>query len=144
MIVMANFSDPYTNICLVNEEVKILKFDNYNGEYNQGMAEQIDVSTIIGIFCHNDNLYLSVNNNIFDVRMNNVTCSNSIVNEKRYFELKVGDVVLYRKEYSPLCSYEEVLMGEIEEERDFLLYLTNILSSKQSIDKFFEGYRLKK
>ena len=142
MIILGVFSDPYKNVFIVDGKIKSLELKNYNGENNSGIVEQVDDETVIGLFIDNAVLYLLKNKDIFDVKISKISCTNKFVDNRRIFELKSYNSVIYRKEYNPLCSMEDLLMGELEEDHDFLLYLSNILSQNDRTKEFIQGHTL--
>jgi len=144
MIIMSDFSNPFKNRYISNGEIKSLDLNDYNVQYSQGISEQVDDNTIIGLYINEYKLYLVINSSVYDIYENKISCENKFIANKRFFELKSDNNVIFRKEYDPLCSIEDLLSGEIEEEQDFLLYLTNILSSENEINKFIQGHALKK
>lgn len=143
MIIMFNHNDYRTNICIENEEIKILKLNNYNGEYNQGIAAKINDNLILGLYTNEEQLYLVKNNQVFNITEKNVFCKNIRQQEKRKFVLMINEKIVYSKEYTALCTFQDLVCGECEEDVDFLLELSNILSSKESINKFIKGYSIK-
>lgn len=142
MITMGVFSNPYRYICIVDGELKFFDSAHCSGEYNQGIAECVDNSTIIGLYCQNNNLFLVRNNDHFDFQRNNISCQNSFKNNRRIFELIVDGHTIYRKEYAPLCSISDLISGDLEDDFDFLLYLTNTISSNTKINEFIRGHSL--
>lgn len=144
MIIMFNHNDYNTNICIEKGETKVLKLNNYNGEYNQGIAAKINDNLILGLYTNEEQLYLVKNNQIFNITGRNVFCQNIRQQEKRKFILILDEKIVHSEEYTALCTFQDLVCGECEEDIDFLLELSNILSSKESMDKFVKGYSYKK
>ena len=135
-------SNPTKNICIKDGKIGILKLDNYKGEYDQGVADLIDENTIEGFFVQDTRIYFVINNNIMDITNKNIECTNNIVDGRRDFILKIDENIIYEKKYDMIYSFEDLVVGYDEEDDDYLLYLSDILSSEENINKFIKGHSI--
>lgn len=100
-----------------------------------GFAEDV----FVGVYIKKDLLHLCYDGKIYSADSDNIKCTNDPVGkDQRHFKISFsGNVVCdfrYERNLSPIPAF-----GDDEEEFDFLLYLSNLLKSKDSIDKFIQS-----
>lgn len=138
MITMLNFSNPYKCIFIENGETKVSRINGTINNY-MGIADEWN-GDILGLFVYEDKLFFVKNNDCYDITNKKIECENTVEQDKRKFSLKVDNVILYESEYDFSCSTDDILTGTIEEEQDFMLYLSKILYSEETIGTFVEGF----
>ena len=140
MIILDNYTTVDEKVLLDPSafSVKIVD-DSYAGEAIGvgGFVEDV----FFGVYTRNDLLHFCYDGKIHSADSNNIKCTNvPDSKDNRHFRLSLyGNVICdirYERNLSPIPAF-----GDDEEEFDFLLYLSNLLKSKDSIDRFIKSAR---
>jgi hypothetical protein len=138
LAILRNYSEVNTYIAIDKDGYSVVNKKEAIGVKRQGVGGFCE-NEFVGMFVENQNLYLCYNDKIFPAQATDIDCSNlSLSSGKRRFILrlagnKVCDI-LYDRVINPFPAIEED-----EEEYDALLYLSNLLESKDTIDNFIDS-----
>ena len=135
MAILRNYSEVNTCITVDENGYSVVDKKDLGDAKRQGVGG-ICGSDFVGLYVENRDLYLCCNDKIFLAKSTDIDCSNRpLGGGKRRFILKLaGDIVcdiLYDRVVNPFPAIEED-----EEEYDALLYLSNLMESKETIDRF--------
>jgi hypothetical protein len=138
MIVLDNYTTIDEKILLDPSTHSIKIVDDSHAEETIGVGGFVE-DDFLGIYSKNNLLHFYHNRKIFSANSDSVKCINIPVNkDSRHFSLFFsGNIICdlrYKRKLSPIPAF-----GDDEEEFDFLLYLSNLLRSKDSIDKFIHS-----
>lgn len=138
MIVLDNYTTIDEKI-LIDPRTSMVKIvDDSYPEESIGVGGYVE-DAFLGIYTKNDLLHLYYNGKIYSANSENIKCTNATVGKNyRHFSLSFsGNVVCdlrYERNLSPIPAF-----GDDEMEFDFLLYLSDLLKSKDSIDRFISS-----
>jgi len=138
MIVLDNYTTIDEKILLDPKTLSVKTVDDsYAGEAIGVGGFAGDV--FFGVFTKNDLLHFCYDGKIYSDDSDSIKCTNvPVCKDNRHFKLFFsGNIVCdisYKRNLSPIPAF-----GDDEEEFDFLLYLSNLLKSKDSIDRFINS-----
>lgn len=138
MIVLDNYTTVDEKILLDPGTLSVKIVDGSYAEEVIGVGGFVE-DVFLGVYTENDLLHFYYNGKIYSADSDNIKCTNVPVGkDNRHFKLSFsGNVICdirYDRNLSPIPAF-----GDDEEEFDFLLYLSNLLKSKDSIDKFISS-----
>ena len=138
MAILRNYSKVNTYIAVDKNGYSVVNKNDAKGVKRQGIGGFCE-NEFVGMFVEGRNLYLCYNDKIFQAQATDIDCSNlPISGGKRRFILKLaGNTVcdiLYDRVINPFPVIEED-----EEEYDALLYLSNLMESKDTIKRFINS-----
>lgn len=138
MAILRNHSKVNTYITVDRNGHSVVNKNDLKGLKRQGVGGFCK-NDFVGMYVENRDLYLCYNDKIFLAQPADIDCSNIPVRGgKRNFILKLsGNTVcdiLYDRAIDPLPA-----IGDDEEEYDTLLYLSNLMESKDTIDSFINS-----
>ena len=139
MIVLYLASNPRYKI-FYDGKAKVVDIKDYNNKFDQGIGDVVDDGTIIGIFVEKGLLYLLLNDKVLNITDQKVECINQAIGNTREFTLKVNDAEIYKTRYAEKYTIEDIIAGEDPEDLDFLIELSGILKTEESINKFMTGF----
>jgi len=135
MIVLDNYTTIDEKILLDPNTFNVSIVDDSYEEEPVGVGGFVN-EVFLGVFTKNDLLHFCYNGKIYSANSDTIICKNNTDGkDNRHFIFSIsGNVICdirYERSLSPIPAF-----GDDEEEFDFLLYLGNLLESKNSIDKF--------
>lgn len=138
MAILRNYSKVNTYIVVDKDGYSVVDKNDAKDVKRQGVGGFCE-NEFVGLFVENRNLYLCYNDRIFPVQATDIGCSNlPLSGGKRRFLLKLAGNkvcdILYDRVINPFPVLEED-----EEEYDALLYLSNLMGSKDTIEKFINS-----
>lgn len=138
MAILRNYSKINTYIAVDKNGYSVVNKNDAKGVQRQGVGGFCE-NEFVGMFVENRNLYLCYNDKIFPAQATDIDCSNlPLSGGKRRFTLKLSGNkvcnILYDRVINPFPVIEED-----EEEYDALLYLSNLMKSKDTIKRFINS-----
>lgn len=138
MAILRNYSEANTYITVDKNGYSVVNKNCAKSVKRQGVGGFCK-NEFVGMYVENRDLYLCYNDKIFLAQSADIDCSNILVpGGKRKFVLKLAGNevcdILYDRIVDPLPA-----IGEDEEEYDTLLYLSNLMESKDTIDRFINS-----
>ena len=138
MIVLDNYTTIDEKILLDPSTFSVKIVDDSYAEESIGVGGFVE-DAFLGIYSKNDLLHFCYNGKIYSANSENIRCTNaSVGKENRHFSLSFsGNIICdlrYERNLSPVPAF-----GDDEMEFDFLLYLSDLLKSKDSIDRFISS-----
>ena len=141
MAILGNHSKINTYIAVDKNGYSVINKNDVQNLKRQGAGGFYE-NEFVGIFVENLKLYLCYNDKILPAQAIDIDCSNLVLSGgKRRFVLKLAGHrvcdILYDRVINPFPVIEED-----EEEYDALLYLSNLMESKDTIDRFINSMTL--
>lgn len=139
MIILRNYSKVDTCIQINNLGYKVV---GKIGDIRQGIGGFIEDNELLGIYVDDDKLYFQYNDKKYETKPAEINCTNKILNDgKRNFRVKIKHVLICDIIYKPYISPFVLTFGDDEDEFDFLLYLSNLMSDENSVLNFIKGMK---
>ena len=137
MIILRNYSTIDTYIQIDNSGYTVV---NKKYDIRQGVGGFSEDDELLGLYIDDDKLYFQYNDKNYETKANEVNCINIILNDgKRNFQVKINDVIVCDIVYKPYVNPLALIFGDDEDEFDFLLHLSKLMKSKDSILNFIKG-----
>jgi hypothetical protein len=138
MIVLDNYTTVDEKILIDPSSFSVKIVDDSHPEEAIGVGGFAE-DVFLGVYAKNDLLHFCYDGKIYSADLDNIKCTNDPVSKDyRHFKLSFSGSVIcdirYQRNLSPISAF-----GDDEEEFDFLLYLSSILKSKDSIDRFMKS-----
>jgi len=138
LAILRNYSKVNTYIAVDKKGYSVVNKYDVKDVKRQGVGGVCE-NEFVGMFVEDRNLYLCYNDKIFPAQENDIDCSNlPLSGGKRRFILKLAGNkvcdILYDRVINPFPIIEED-----EEEYDALLYLSNLMESKDTIKRFINS-----
>lgn len=145
MIILNNYSKTGTYIILEPSGYSIVEKDKVQ-LVRQGVGGFSEDGQLLGIYVDSNKFFFIHNEKKYEAIPDEIICINARTDDgKRNFKVKIMDKVVCNITYKPYISPFVLTFGDDEDEFDFLLYLSNLMLSKDSILSFINGMkRLKK
>ncbi|APM37684.1 hypothetical protein [Clostridium kluyveri] len=139
MIILNNYSKTRTYIILESTGYSIVEKDKTQLA-RQGVGGFSEDGQLLGIYVDADKFFFLYNDNKYETNPDEIICTNARIDDgKRNFQVKIKDKVVCDITYKPYISPFVLTFGDDEDEFDFLLYLSNLMLSKDSILNFIKG-----
>lgn len=137
MIILENYSTIDTYIQIDNTEYTVV---NKKCDIRQGIGGFSENGELLGLYIDNDKLYFQYNDKKYQTKPNEIICTNErLKGDKRNFKVKIKDVVACNIIYKPYVNPLSLIFGDDEDEFDFLLHLSKLMKSEESILNFIKG-----
>lgn len=141
MIILNNYSKAGTYIILEPSGYSIVE-KNKIKLLRQGVGGFSEDGQLLGIYVDSDKFFFIHNEKKYEAIPDEIICINERTDDgKRNFKVKIMNKVVCNITYKPYISPFVLTFGDDEDEFDFLLYLSNLMLSKDSILSFIKGMR---
>lgn len=139
MIILNNYSKTGTYIILESTGYSIIEKDKVQ-LVRQGVGGFSEDKQLLGIYVEADKFFFLYNDKKYNVNPDEIFCTNARISDgKRNFQVKIRDNIVCDITYKPYISPFVLTFGDDEDEFDFLLYLSKLILSKDSINNFIRG-----
>ena len=139
MIVLENYSRKNTYITITTEGYSVIDANSINGMEN-GEGGFSEDNELLGIYVVDDKLYFQYNDKKYQTKPDEIICTNERVKgDKRRFKVKIKDILVCDIIYKPYVNPLALIFGDDEDEFDFLLHLSKLMKSEESILNFIKG-----
>lgn len=139
MIVLDNYSKKNTYITITAEGYSIIDANRINSIEN-GEGGFSEDNELLGIYVEDDKLYFQYNDIKYQTKPDEIICTNErIKGDKRSFKVKIKDILVCDIVYKPYVNPLALILGDDEDEFDFLLHLSKLMKSEESILSFIKG-----
>jgi len=139
MIVLDNYSKKNTYIIITAEGYSIIDANMINSIEN-GEGGFSEDNELLGIYVEDDKLYFQYNDIKYQTKPDEIICTNErIKGDKRSFKVKIKDILVCDIVYKPYVNPLALILGDDEDEFDFLLHLSKLMKSEESILSFIKG-----
>ena len=139
MIVLENYSRKNTYITITTEGYSVIDANSINGMEN-GEGGFSEDNELLGIYVVDDKLYFQYNDKKYQTKPDEIICTNERVKgDKRRFKVKLMDILVCDIIYKPYVNPLALIFGDDEDEFDFLLHLSKLMKSEESILNFIKG-----
>lgn len=139
MIILDNYSKIDTYIVLESMGYKIVEEDKVQ-LVRQGVGGFSEDNELLGIYVETDKFFFLYKVKKYNVNPDEIICTNEMIgNGKRNFQVKIKDHIVCDIVYKPYISPYVLTFGDDEDEFDFLLYLSKLMESKESICNFIKA-----
>ena len=139
MIVLENYSTKNTYITITTEGYSVIDANSINGMEN-GEGGFSEDNELLGIYVVDDKLYFQYNDKKYQTKPDEIICTNERVKgDKRRFKVKIKDILVCDIIYKPYVNPLALIFGDDEDEFDFLLHLSKLMKSEESILNFIKG-----
>ncbi|WP_180229606.1 hypothetical protein [Bacillus pseudomycoides] len=139
MIILNNYSKIGTYIILEPSGYSIVE-KNKVQLVRQGVGGFSEDGQLIGISVDSNKFFFIYNEKKYEAIPDEIICINERTDDgKRNFQVKITDKVVCDITYKPYISPFVLTFGDDEDEFDFLLYLSNLMLSKDSMLSFIKG-----
>ena len=139
MILLDNYSKKNTYIKITTEGYFIIDANNIN-EIENGEGGFSEEGELLGLYIDDDKLYFQYNDKSYPTTPDKINCTNKILNDcKRKFQVKINDVLVCDIVYKPYVNPLALVLGDDEDEFDFLLHLSKVMENEDSILNFIKG-----
>jgi len=137
VIILENYSTIDTYIQIDNTEYTVV---NKKCDIRQGIGGFSENGELLGLYIDNDKLYFQYNDKKYQTKPDEIICTNErLKGDKRNFKVKINDVVVCNIIYKPYVNPLSLIFGDDEDEFDFLLHLSKLMKSEESILNFIKG-----
>ena len=137
MIILENYSTIDTYIQIDNTEYTVV---NKKCDIRQGIGGFSENGELLGLYIDNDKLYFQYNDKKYQTKPDEIICTNErLKGDKRNFKVKINDIVVCNIIYKPYVNPLSLIFGDDEDEFDFLLHLSKLMKSEESILNFIKG-----
>lgn len=137
MIILKNYSTIDTYIQIDSTGYTVV---NKKCDIRQGIGGFSENGELLGLYIDKDKLYFQYDNKKYETKADKVNCVNKILNDgKRNFQVKISDVRVCDIVYKPYVNPLALVFGDDEDEFDFLLHLSKLMKSEESILNFIKG-----
>ncbi|SDY78491.1 hypothetical protein [Bacillus sp. 166amftsu] len=141
MIILNNYSKAGTYIILEHSGYSIVE-KNKIQLLRQGVGGFSEDGQLLGIYVDSDKFFFIHNEKKYEAIPDEVICINERIDDgKRNFKVKIMNKIVCNITYKSYISPFVLTFGDDEDEFDFLLYLSNLMLSKDSILSFIKGMR---
>ena len=141
MIILDNHSKYNTYIIIENEKYSVVDAESIEG-IEQGDGGFSENGDLLGLYVDKDKLYFQYNNNNYEAKAHDIECTNIILNDgKREFKVKIKDLLICDIVYKPYIDPLALIVGSDDDEFDFLLRLSRVMESEDSILDFIKGIK---
>lgn len=138
MIVLDNYSKKNTYITITKEGYSIIDANSINGIEN-GEGGFSEDNELLGIYVEGKKLYFQYNDKTYQTKPDEIICTNErLKGDKRSFKVKINDILVCDIIYKPYVNPLALIFGD-EDEFDFLLHLSKLMKSEESILNFIKG-----
>lgn len=139
MIVLDNYSKKNTYITITSEGYSMINANSIKSIEN-GKGGFSENGELLGLYIDNDKLYFQYNDKKYQTKPDEIICTNErLKGDKRNFKVKIKDVVVCNIIYKPYVNPLSLIFGDDEDEFDFLLHLSKLMKSEESILNFIKG-----
>lgn len=139
MIILNNYCKTGTYIILESTGYSIIEKDKVQ-LVRQGVGGFSEDKQLLGIYVEADKFFFLYNDKKYNVNPDEIFCTNTRISDgKRNFRVKIKDNIVCDITYKPYISPFVLTFGDDEDEFDFLLYLSKLMLSKDSIGNFIKG-----
>ena len=139
MIVLENYSRKNTYITITTEGYSVIDANSINGMEN-GEGGFSEDNELLGIYVVDDKLYFQYNDKKYQTKPDEIICTNERVKgDKRRFKVKIKDILVCDIIYKPYVNPLALIFGDDGDEFDFLLHLSKLMKSEESILNFIKG-----
>lgn len=139
MILLDNYSKINTFINITADGYCIIDAKNVEGIEN-GEGGFSEDGELLGLYIDDGKLYFQYNNKSYETKPNEIKCTNEILKDcNRNFIVKINEVIVCNKVYKPYVNPLALIFGDDEDEFDFLLHLSKLMKSEDSILNFIKG-----
>ena len=139
MIVLDNYSEKNTYIIVTEEGYSIVDENSINGIEN-GEGGFDEDNELLGIYVENEKLYFQYKDKKHQTKPDEIICTNEwLKGNKRIFKVKIKDTLVCNIIYKPYVNPLALVFEDDEDEFDFLLHLSKLMKSKESISNFIKG-----
>ena len=137
MIILENYSTIDTYIQIDNTEYTVV---NKKCDIRQGIGGFSENGELLELYIDNDKLYFQYNDKKYQTKPDEIICTNErLKGDKRNFKVKINDIVVCNIIYKPYVNPLSLIFGDDEDEFDFLLHLSKLMKSEESILNFIKG-----
>jgi len=137
VIILENYSTIDTYIQIDNTEYTVV---NKKCDIRQGIGGFSENGELLGLYIDNDKLYFQYNDKKYQTKPDEIICTNErLKGDKRNFKVKINDIVVCNIIYKPYVNPLSLIFGDDEDEFDFLLHLSKLMKSEESILNFIKG-----
>jgi len=139
LIILNNYSKTGTYIILESTGYSIIEKDKVQ-LVRQGVGGFSEDKQLLGIYVEADKFFFLYNDKKYNVNPDEIFCTNARISDgKRSFQVKIKDNIVCDITYKPYISPFVLTFGDDDDEFDFLLYLSKLMLSKDSIGNFIKG-----
>lgn len=139
MIVLDNYSKKNTYITITSEGYSIINANSINSIEN-GEGGFSEDNELLGIYVEDDKLYFQYNDKKYQTKPDEIICTNErLKGDKRSFKVKINDTLVCNIIYKPYVNPLALVFGDDDDEFDFLLHLSKLMKSEESILNFIKG-----
>lgn len=143
MVVLRDYFSIDKNIVVDENSYKIVKMQDEN-YITCGVGGVGDDNRLYGIYVVNGKLFFICGMDRYELSTEKTTCSNRYITKKeRLFEIKMSSKTIYQIQYKPFVDPGMIYYNVDEEEFDILLYLSNLLSDRETIHRFISAIKSK-
>ena len=137
MIILRNYSK--INTCIQIDKLRYTVVEK-TGDIRQGVGGFSEDGELLGLYIDDGKLYFRYNNKSYETKPEEINCVNEILDDgKRNFRVKIKEALVCNIIYKPYISPLVLTFGDDEDEFDFLLYLSNLMTDENSILNFIRG-----
>ena len=139
MIVLENYSKVNTYITITPEGYSVIDANRIDG-IEHGIGGFTDDNEFLGLYMEDDHLYFQYNDNKYETEPDEIICTNERFQDgKRNFKVKIKDTLVCDIVYQPYVNPFALIFGDDEDEFDFLLHLSELMKSEESLLSFIKG-----
>lgn len=139
MIILDNYNRINTYIVIEGSKYKIVR-QNELEVIEDGVGGFSEDEELLGVYVNQDKLYFVYENDKYETNADELICvRDRLKNGMCNFKVSIKDRLVCDITYKPYISPFVLTFGDDEDEFDFLLYLSNLLKSKDSILNFIKG-----
>jgi hypothetical protein len=141
MIIMRNYFSLETYILLEPSGYSIVN-KNEVQSVSQGVAGFSEDEQLVGIYVEDNKFYFYYNGKSFEATVDNFICTHQSLTSSSSdtcFRVTICGQTICEIVYEPYVTFEMILHGIDPEEFDFLIYLSRVLNSKESMESFIGG-----
>lgn len=144
MIILDNYSTIGTYIILESSGYSIVEEDEELFNF-QGVGGFTEDGELVGIYVKDNKLFFYYNGKSFEASAENLICTNQYISRtERCFRVTIGEQKICEIVYKPYIDPGMIYYDADPEEFDVLLYLSNLLKTKDSIKRFMNGMEMVK
>ncbi|MBD7910556.1 MULTISPECIES: hypothetical protein [Clostridium] len=137
MIILRNYSKIDTCIQIDNLRYTVVE---KTGDIRQGVGGFSEDGELLGLYIDDDKLYFQYNDKSYETKPDEINCTNEMLEDgRRDFRVKIKGILVCNIKYKPYISPFVLTFGDDEDEFDFLLYLSNLMTDENSIINFIKG-----
>lgn len=142
LIILDNHSTLGTYIILEPSGYSIVEEDKEKLFFH-GVGGFTEDEKLVGIYVINNKFYFYYDGTSFEATEENLNCTNQYISRtKRCFRVTIGEQKICEIVYKPYIDPGMIYYDADPEEFDVLLYLSNLLKTKDSIKRFMNGMEM--